>query len=152
VSCRSKCTGAVDILVQQRTWSQPIRQSRSNKFSHLGLYKEHQHVSNVRLVLPVKARKGGTHNRPSRTLCSSSRIFYIISVCTRSQNMSIYFHMSPSDCFRGISHGHYRKELIKYIPIVGLISTFSFSIVSLKSHGERCPSGSIATIFFLSFH
>jgi hypothetical protein len=54
------------------------------------------------------------------------------------------------------------------IPMVGLISTincqlgilksrrqdlpFSFSMVSLKSHGARCPKGSIETIFFLSAH
>jgi hypothetical protein len=31
-------------------------------------------------------------------------------------------------------------------------SLFSFSIVSLKSHGERWPRGSMETIFFLSAH
>jgi hypothetical protein len=56
-----------------------------------------------------------------------------------------------------------------YAPIVGLISTgmgfshtdnadlrtnspFSFSMVSLKSHGAKWPRGSIETIFFLSAH
>lgn len=36
--------------------------------------------------------------------------------------------------------------------MVGLISTFSFLMMSLKSQGPKCPQGSMATIFLGSDH